>query len=93
MLILVSVSLVFGSTQVIKSLLGSGEQILSSSSYYNWIIRLGLNLLGYATVLLPGYIIHKYVRHSNYLQREGDCQYINILIKLHILGKIIFNIT
>ncbi|XP_033217621.1 adenosine 3'-phospho 5'-phosphosulfate transporter 1 [Belonocnema kinseyi] len=70
-LILLSISLVYGSTQVIKSLLGSGEEILTSSSYYNWIVRLALNLLGYATVLLPGYFIHKYVRHSKYLQREG----------------------
>lgn len=70
-IILLSVSLIYGSTQVVKSFLGTGEQILTSSFNYNWIIRLTLNTLGYLTVLLPGFLIHKYVHHSKYLQREG----------------------
>lgn len=63
--------MIYGSTQVVKSFLGTGEQILTSSFNYNWIIRLTLNTLGYLTVLLPGFLIHKYVHHSKYLQREG----------------------
>merc|ERR1719391_1796866 len=32
-----------------------------------WMTALALNLLGYATIFLPGYYIIKYVRESNYL--------------------------
>ncbi|XP_076638475.1 adenosine 3'-phospho 5'-phosphosulfate transporter 1 [Colletes latitarsis] len=70
LLLLLSVSLVFGVSEVIKSLVNNGETFLRSSSY-NWIIRLCLNLLSYATVLLPGYLIYKYVRRTKYIQRGG----------------------
>ena len=32
-----------------------------------WMTALALNLLGYATIFLPGFYIIKYVRESNYL--------------------------
>ncbi|XP_076165232.1 adenosine 3'-phospho 5'-phosphosulfate transporter 1 isoform X2 [Ptiloglossa arizonensis] len=63
-------SLVFGVSEVIKSLVNIGEKFLKSSSY-NWIIRLCLNVLSYATVLLPGCLIYKYVRRTKYIQRGG----------------------
>ncbi|CAK9822869.1 Adenosine 3'-phospho 5'-phosphosulfate transporter 1 [Anthophora retusa] len=69
-LLLLSVSLIFGASEIIKSLVNTGESFLKSSSY-SWIIRLCLNLLSYATVLLPGYLIYKYVRHTKYIQRGG----------------------
>ena len=36
-----------------------------------WIVRLSLNILGYATIVLPGYLIIRYARKSNYLSTAG----------------------
>lgn len=36
-----------------------------------WLIRLIMNLFGYATVIVPGFIIIVYVRMSNYLDKPG----------------------
>lgn len=63
-------SLIFGASEIIKSLVDSGGNYLKSTSY-SWIIRLCLNLLSYATVLVPGYLIYKYVRLTKYIQRGG----------------------
>jgi len=70
MLLLLSVSVIFGTSEVIKLFTNNGEEILKTSTY-SWIIRLCLNLLGYATVLLPGCLIYKYVRYTKYIQRSG----------------------
>jgi len=37
-----------------------------------WLVRLLLNLAGYATILLPGYLLICYVRKSGYLDRSGN---------------------
>jgi len=37
-----------------------------------WLLRLLLNLAGYATIILPGYLLICYVRKSGYLDRSGD---------------------
>lgn len=63
-------SIVFGTTEIIKYLTNSSEELLQMNSY-NWILRLCFNLLGYATILLPGYFIYKYVQYSKYIQRSG----------------------
>ncbi|EGI66733.1 Adenosine 3'-phospho 5'-phosphosulfate transporter 1, partial [Acromyrmex echinatior] len=70
LLLLFSVSVIFGTSEIIKLVMNNGEDILKISTY-NWIIRLCLNLLGYATVLLPGCLIYKYVRYIKYIQRGG----------------------
>ncbi|EZA58893.1 hypothetical protein DMN91_011048 [Ooceraea biroi] len=70
LLLLFSVSIIFGTSEVIKLFANNGEEILKTSSY-SWIIRLSLNLLGYATILLPGCLIYKYVRCTKYIQRSG----------------------
>ncbi|XP_014467175.1 PREDICTED: adenosine 3'-phospho 5'-phosphosulfate transporter 1-like [Dinoponera quadriceps] len=69
-LLLLSVSIIFGTSEIIKSLTNNGEEI-PKTSVYNSIVRLCLNLLGYATVLLPGYLIYKYVRYTKYIQKGG----------------------
>lgn len=76
MLLLLSVSIIFGTSEIIKSLTNNGEEI-PKTSVYNSIVRLCLNLLGYSTVLLPGYLIYKYVRYTKYIQKGG--KYIDIL--------------
>ena len=37
-----------------------------------WLARLLVNLAGYATVLLPGYLFILYTRRTGYLDRAGD---------------------
>ncbi|XP_057321973.1 adenosine 3'-phospho 5'-phosphosulfate transporter 1 [Microplitis mediator] len=69
-LVFLSIGVIYGTTQIVKSLTENQSELFNAGSY-NWIIRLSLNLLGYATILLPGYLIYKYVRHSKYLQRTG----------------------
>ncbi len=38
-----------------------------------WVIRLSMNLLGYMTIVIPGYFLIRYVRQTNYLDRAGKC--------------------
>lgn len=71
MLLLLSVSIIFATSEIIESFTNNGEEILKTS-VYNTIVRLCLNLLGYATVLLPGYLIYKYVRYTKYIQKGGE---------------------
>ncbi|XP_014604977.1 PREDICTED: adenosine 3'-phospho 5'-phosphosulfate transporter 1 [Polistes canadensis] len=68
-LLLFSVSIVFGTSEIIKYLANNSEELLQSTSY-SWILRLCFNLFGYITILLPGYLIYKYVRYSKYIQRS-----------------------
>jgi len=37
-----------------------------------WLLRLLFNLAGYATIILPGYLLIRYVRQSGYLDKAGD---------------------
>ncbi|XP_014212442.1 adenosine 3'-phospho 5'-phosphosulfate transporter 1 [Copidosoma floridanum] len=71
LIVLFSLCIIYSTTHIIKSFIGSGENIISSQTYYSWIIRFCFNFCGYATVLLPGYLIFKYVRRSKYFQRRG----------------------
>lgn len=68
-LLLLSVSIIFATSEIIESFTNNGE--ILKTSVYNTIVRLCLNLLGYATVLLPGYLIYKYVRYTKYIQKGG----------------------
>lgn len=36
-----------------------------------WFFRLCLNILGYATIFIPGVLIYKYVQNSNYVEKHG----------------------
>ncbi|KAL0275509.1 UNVERIFIED_CONTAM: hypothetical protein PYX00_003338 [Menopon gallinae] len=47
----------------------------------SWIFRLLLNLLGYATILIPGYVIFKFVKKTKYLERSGS-SFLSSIVKL-----------
>ena len=36
-----------------------------------WVVRLGLNLLGYATIFVPGIILVRYLRKINFNETAG----------------------
>ena len=37
-----------------------------------WIVRLGLNILGYGSVCLPAWLLIRYIKRSGYLERGGE---------------------
>ena len=37
-----------------------------------WVVRLTLNLLGYATLVVPGYLLIRYVKNTNYIDRASE---------------------
>jgi len=59
-------------THVLRSLVDLKDDTAILSSFEDsWVFRLCLNLLGYATIFVPGFLIFKFVKKSNYLERTG----------------------
>lgn len=67
LIIIVTVSLIY----ILNKSASLAIAIQNSHSDYDWILRGFLNILGYLTVLLPGYFVYKYVRKINYLDKGG----------------------
>ena len=44
---------------------------LDEMTSYTWIEALIVNSLGYASVIIPGFLIIKYLKQSHYLERHG----------------------
>ena len=51
-----------------------------------WFYSLIINILGYATVFLPGYYVIKYVQKTNYLD-VGPSSLISPLVRLCVKGN------
>ncbi|XP_028174515.1 adenosine 3'-phospho 5'-phosphosulfate transporter 1-like [Ostrinia furnacalis] len=47
---------------------------------YSWLFRLLLNIGGYATVLLPGFILYKYLDRSNYFDKIGNSTHLSRIL-------------
>lgn len=52
--------------------ISSSKTIITNNFNNTWVFRLILNLLGYATVFIPGYIIFKFVKKTKYFERSGE---------------------
>lgn len=68
-------SLIFIVTSSILYILNESatETLLTETNKnYDWIIRGCLNILSYLTIILPGYIVFKYIRRINYLDKTGE---------------------
>ena len=50
-----------------------------------WLLSLLLNLIGYATIFVPGYYVIKYVRKTNYLE-TGPASLLQPLVRLFVKG-------
>lgn len=50
----------------------AGEKTWISELHQYWVFRLFLNLMGYATIIVPGYLIIRYIRQSTYMEKAGD---------------------
>ncbi|XP_026471486.1 adenosine 3'-phospho 5'-phosphosulfate transporter 1 isoform X2 [Ctenocephalides felis] len=80
------VGTVFLFSQIIHNAVGSSEislsQIINNQpKEYSWLLRLGLNCIGYVSIFGPLYIINKYVHKTNYLDRAGS-GYVSCLTRM-----------
>lgn len=50
-----------------------------------WLLSLVLNLIGYATIFVPGYYVLQYVRKTNYLE-TGPVSLLQPLVRLFVKG-------
>eukprot|EP00092_Neocalanus_flemingeri_P107816 GFUD01138386.1.p1 GENE.GFUD01138386.1~~GFUD01138386.1.p1 ORF type:complete len:506 (+),score=138.74 GFUD01138386.1:120-1637(+) len=50
-----------------------------------WLLSLLLNMIGYATIFVPGYYVIKYVRKTNYLE-TGPASLLQPLVRLFVKG-------
>ncbi|PNF23605.1 Adenosine 3'-phospho 5'-phosphosulfate transporter 1 [Cryptotermes secundus] len=72
LLFLGTVAVVYIITQILRSVVDlKGDTAILSSFEGSWLFRLCLNILGYATIFVPGFLIFKYVKKSSYLERTG----------------------
>lgn len=47
---------------------GIGETLLLESWQDVWVFRFFLNILGYSTIIIPGYLLIHYFKRINYLE-------------------------
>ena len=47
------------------------ELIEKASPHYSWLVKLLVNCFGYSCIFVPGIIIYKYTKATNYLDRIG----------------------
>nr|CAD7587273.1 unnamed protein product [Timema genevievae] len=88
-LILSTIGIIYLITQLFRSLVDldnedTAKPVLSGLGD-SWLFRLSLNLLGYATILVPGFLILKYVRRTNYLEKTAPSCFPN-LVRLCLSG-------
>lgn len=54
-----------------NKLVVTSDYLLNINSSYEWIIKGFVNILGYSTIVIPGYMVYVYVKKSDYLERSG----------------------
>ena len=75
-----------GQVNIDLSILVTGDNIdWSNFQDAHWLLSLFLNLLGYATIFLPGYYVIQYVRSSGYLEL-GPSSCLQPLVRLCVQG-------
>lgn len=56
---------------ILNKLLLNADVTKNPPPEYSWVIHGIQNILGYATVFLPGFLVYKYVVKTNYLNKSG----------------------
>ncbi|XP_039760124.1 adenosine 3'-phospho 5'-phosphosulfate transporter 1 isoform X2 [Pararge aegeria] len=70
LVLLLCVFAVFALGQIYHQLVAAYEEVGTlSDSEYSWCFRLLLNLIGYSTVLLPCYVLYKYLERTKYFDK------------------------
>jgi adenosine 3'-phospho 5'-phosphosulfate transporter B2 len=57
---------------IINKSVAKSDFVQNTPPEYSWVVHGLLNILGYATIFLPGYFTHKYVRKTNYMNIASD---------------------
>lgn len=66
------ISLIYTFSQLFLILLLYIPTNLKIDMENNWVIRIILNLLGYATIFIPGFILYLYVKKTKLAERPGN---------------------
>ena len=78
-------STLLGGSALLFVLSTLAQSYLAPTQDAHWLLSLFLNLLGYATIFLPGYYVIQYVRKSGYLDL-GPSSYLSPLVRLCVQG-------
>ena len=49
------------------------QPLVVETMSYAWIESLLVNACGYASVIIPGFLLVHYLKRSNYLEQHGMC--------------------
>ncbi|XP_047508455.1 adenosine 3'-phospho 5'-phosphosulfate transporter 1 [Pieris napi] len=73
-----SIAVIWLLGQLYHQLLGLYEHngILAQSEY-SWVFRLLLNCVGYSTVLLPAFLLYKYLQKINYFEKISNSTWVS----------------
>jgi len=63
--------------------MAEGERSLLEGWHDVWLFRFLLNMLGYSTIIVPGYMLIKYFKRTNYLDTGGGRA--ELIVKLLLL--------
>ena len=61
----------------------SNDSLLGSLTEF-WLFRLFLNLCGYATIVVPGYLLIQYLKRSNYIEKSSKKSFLCLSTDLSI---------
>ncbi|BFF89320.1 adenosine 3'-phospho 5'-phosphosulfate transporter 1 [Drosophila madeirensis] len=62
------------------------QLVEAQSADYAWLLKLMVNCFGYSCVVVPGYLIYKYVARTGYLER-GNKTFLHTAINMCITGN------
>lgn len=68
-LFLGTLAFMYSLTHVVRFVI---EETSSSFLEDSWVVKLSFNLLGYASVFIPGYLIFRYVKNTSYLDSSDS---------------------
>lgn len=87
---MLGLSLVVGIILLPRLIVGQMAATEATDSFYDtlseyWLFRLFLNIVGYATIFIPGWLFINWVRNTKYLERAGS-SFSTTCIKLFVEG-------
>lgn len=68
--LIISIVLCLANAHVVNA--EEGDKDASDGWMDYWFIRLGLNVLGYLSVVVPAWLVISYIRRSGYLEKGGE---------------------
>lgn len=65
---------------VVNKLLSSYNVVNEADQSLNWIREIIINITGYSTVFLPGFLVYRYIRKINYFSKCSNKSFLNRLV-------------